>query len=197
MIMTSIAEAPFKKVIRRAQPRQTASWREHGGARGAFDADIRNAGLEPVVNLVRVRPSTAPKIVADLLKTDQVRVRVREMSASVPGDSTLWPMQLATSFIPLDLAPDDSPIAQTDTGVGGIYSRLEEAGHEIASFNEISELVPVTGAHAEFLGLPEGHLAIEIFRTATDAEGRNVEVNVMMLHPLRWIFENHYMVSDG
>ena len=38
------------------------------------------------------------------------------------------PTQLATSYIPADLAAELPVLASRDTGPGGIYDRLEEAG---------------------------------------------------------------------
>ena len=45
------------------------------------------------------------------------------------------PMELATSYVPWELA-EGTPITEPNTGPGGIYARLEERGHRLKRFSE-------------------------------------------------------------
>ena len=70
------------------------------------------------------------------------------------------PMELATSYIPWELA-EGTPITEANTGPGGIYARLEERGHELKRFSEevasrmpTSEEVRALRARAGRAGVP-------------------------------------------
>jgi len=54
------------------------------------------------------------------------------------------PVQLATSWLPIELAAG-TPIAQPDSGRGGIYSRLADLGHGPAEFPETVHMQPRQG----------------------------------------------------
>jgi DNA-binding GntR family transcriptional regulator len=100
--------------------------------------------------------------------------------------------QLATSYIPADLA-GGAPIAEQDTGPGGIYDRLEEIGHAPLNWNEaISARMP-TPAEADLLDLAPGVPLLRIIRNTTSASGRPLEVNDTRLDSER--FEVGYPIS--
>jgi GntR family transcriptional regulator len=85
------------------------------------------------------------------------------------------PVQLATSWLPLDIAKGTA-IEQVDTGRGGTYSRLAELGHTITQFAEAISVSLPADHEADFLRLGPGQLIYNIRRTAADQDGRVVEV---------------------
>jgi GntR family transcriptional regulator len=172
---------PLPVLRRDGAGRQRREAREEGQARGAFDAEIRRHGLEPRTD-ADVRQVSAPAGIAELLGVEEgamVLARRREMYAS--GE----PVQMATSYIPLDIA-EGTPIAEQDTGPGGIYSRFAELGHDPVAFGETVRIRRPADDEARFLGMDLDQRVIAIRRTAATAEGRVIEVNEIAMPAHQW-----------
>ncbi|MYW08572.1 UTRA domain-containing protein [Streptomyces sp. SID2563] len=161
-------------VLRDARTRYTTGQREENGAHGAFDAELRRSGRTPRTE-VSVSRAAAPADVAQLLGVDgDVVVRSREM---FDGDRVI---QLVTTYIPVDVA-EAAGIEQVDTGVGGIISRMKEAGFDQGGTAvEDIELRPATLEESARLGVPEGADVLTINHVGT-AQGRVVEVTQHVL----------------
>lgn len=180
------------KIPRYATARYTRQHREHNGARGAFDAEIRRLGFEPrseVIEIGQVRP---PGDIATALALPRGRrntfIRKRHMYAN---DT---PVQFATSYLPWKIV-EGTQIEQQDTGPGGIYSRLDELGHGPGWFSETVTLRPPTAEEADFLGVfPDGHI-LAIFHVAWTFDERPIEITISALPPHQW--ELHYDVMAG
>ena len=176
---TTVRQLPV--LHRDAARRQRRDVREEGSARGAFDAELRALGYVPRSD-VTVGEVPAPAAVAELLGVAEaapVLARRREMYAND------LPVQMATSYIPLDIAAGTA-IAETDPGPGGVYSRLAELGHAPADFAETVQVRPPTNAEARFLQMDLDQRVIAIRRTACTAAGRVVEVNEITLPAHQW-----------
>ena len=156
--------------------RERLGRREREARKGAFLSDALAAGREASAE-VEVARGVAPLEVAERLhlsQGDQVLIRRRRMLAD--GQ----PVQLATSYLPLQLAKG-TQIEQVDTGPGGTYARLEELGHRLARFQEdVSARMPLPD-EARALRLGAGIPVIRVVRTAFDEQGAAVEVNDMVL----------------
>jgi GntR family transcriptional regulator len=176
---TTVNELP---VIRReAVARQRREVREAGQARGAFDGELRRLGLTSRSD-VETGQVPAPAAVAALLGVEEstpVLARRRRMYAN---DT---PVQLATSYLPLDIAAD-TPLASIDPGPGGTYSRLADLGYEPASYTEVVHVRPPDDAEAQFLRMDPDQRVITIQRTARTGAGRTVEVNEITLPAHQW-----------
>lgn len=172
---------PVPVIRRDAVARQRAGTRESGGSRGAFDAELRAAGLDPRTE-TETGHAVPPAAVAGLLgipEGTEAVYRKRRMYAGAE------PVQLAASWIPAGIA-DGTPIARPDTGPGGTYSRLAELGHALAQFTEeVSVKVP-DDEEASALGIDPDHRVYAITRTAADATGRMVEVNMIVMPTHQW-----------
>ena len=172
---------PLPVLRRDGAGRQRREVREEGQARGAFDAEMRRHGLDPATRSDVSQVPAAPGI-AELLGVDEgtmVLARRREMLAN--GE----PVQMATSYLPLDIA-EGTPIAEQDPGPGGIYSRLAELGHDPVTFAETVRIRRPLGDEARFLDMDPDQRVIAICRTAADAAGRIVEVNEIALPAHQW-----------
>jgi GntR family transcriptional regulator len=169
-------------VIRReAASRQRRDVREAGQARGAFDGELRRLGLTPRSD-ADVNQVPAPAEVASLLGVAEgapVLARRRRMYAN---DT---PVQLATSYLPLDIAAG-TPLADADPGPGGIYSRLADLGHAPATYTEIARVRPPDDGEAQILRMDPDQRVFIIQRTARTAAGRIVEVNQIVLPAHQW-----------
>src|ERR1039458_8280940 len=100
-------------------------------------------------------------------------MRERMMGDRKPGQ----PAQLATSYIPAGLAAELPVLAARDTGPGGIYDRMEEAGLGPIRWIESITTRPPSPAEASSLRLAPGVALLRIVRLASSPAGRPLEVN--------------------
>jgi GntR family transcriptional regulator len=155
-------------VRRLASDRFAQRHRKEGKA--AFIAEAGQAGAQPAVDMIKVTEAKPPAEVAERLGGPG-RVVVRSRRYLLDGR----PVETAISYIPADLARG-TPIAEPNPGPGGIYARLEEAGHALERFTEdVSARMP-TPDEARTLSLPPGVPVFRLVRTAYEMDGRAVEV---------------------
>lgn len=172
---------PVPVIRRDAVGRQRVGTRESGGSRGAFDAELRAAGMDPRTD-VDVGRAVPPGSVARLLDIPEGTEAVYRKRRMFAGD---WPVQVATSWIPADLAVG-TQIAERDTGPGGIYSRLADLGHAPAEFTEEVRVRVPGDEEVTALGIDPDHRVYTITRVASDRSGRVVEVNSIVLPTHQW-----------
>jgi GntR family transcriptional regulator len=162
--------------------------RAEAGARGAYEAELARAGLESVVDQPDVAPAAVPDDIGQVLGLEpgaQALTRARRMYARKPGNPETYPVQLATSWIPADLA-EGTPIEQMDTGPGGTYSRLADLGHAPAEFTETITLRLPDDAERDFLKMDAEQRVYLIRRVAREAAGRAVEVTDTVMPAHQW-----------
>jgi len=165
-------------ILRDATDRYRRASREEAGAHGAYDAETKRAGGAPRSE-VDVRRDAAPADVAAVLGIEPgttVAVRARKMFK----DDEL--VQLADTFVPTDVA-EAAGIEQLDTGVGGIISRMAEAGFAQAEVTEDVTQIAADADQAAALGVDAGTLLLQITHVGRTAEGRAVEVTKHILGP--------------
>lgn len=147
--------------------------RARQAGKAAFVAEAESAGYAPAVDQIAVGTMAEPPafVVERLQLGAEERVATRSRRYLADGR----PVELATSYIPLSMA-QGTPIESTDTGPGGIYARLEEAGHVLGEFvEEIGARMP-SAEERRRLELPPGTPIITLIRTALDIAGTPVEV---------------------
>jgi GntR family transcriptional regulator len=101
------------------------------------------------------------------------------------------PVQLATSYLPLDIA-GGTPLAEDDTGPGGTYSRLADLGYPPAQYREITRVRPPDDTEARALQLDPDHRVYDITRTASTRDGRVVEVTLIVLPAHQWELDTEW-----
>jgi GntR family transcriptional regulator len=134
------------------------------------------------VELVEVGPVRPSDEIVKRLRLDpgeQALIRRRRMYANDE------PMQLATSYLPGSLA-EGTPMAERDTGPGGICSRLADVGHGPVRFTEDVSIRMPTPEEAEFLRLTPPQPVFFLVRVAFDANGRPVETCEHTMFGDRW-----------
>lgn len=144
--------------------------------KGAFLADAAARGFTPSSS-VKIRFEQADARVAEHLAIDEgaaITVRDRVMRA----DGLV--VQLAVSRLPRDFTRGTA-IEEVDTGKGGAYARLEEAGHQIGRFVEHVGARMPTPDEANLLQLAEGVPVVTVTRVAYNTEGTPLEMNDMTL----------------
>ena len=146
--------------------------RHRDAGQAAFLAETEAAGLTPTVDQVTVSRSEVPAPVRDRLRlTEDTEAVVRSRRYLADG----LPIEIAVSYIPLDVA-EGTRIIEPDTGPGGIYARLEEAGHRLAQFTEEVTARMPTADERRRLQIGGGMPVLTVLRTAYTTEGRPVEV---------------------
>lgn len=169
------------KAIRRSSPARLAADRRVGGAMiQNSDTDQRPRTVDVEVGEVSAADWITTALGLDSGKPVEFRSRrflVEER-----------PVQLATSYLPPDLARGTA-IMHTNPGPGGIYARLADAGHSPQTFTEyVRGRMPVPDERKR-LELPDGTPVLEITRHAYDQDGRCVEVNRMILDATAYVID--------
>jgi GntR family transcriptional regulator len=163
----------FKPIRRSANERLSKEvW---GAGTSMWSVDVRDAKPQ-VVNPRVERIEAAARIAEALGIRRGTPVILRRRHYALNGK----PVLMADSYIPADLA-DGTPIAEVDTGGGGIYARLDDIGHGPVRFKEEVRARMPLRTEASLLRLDPGTPVICIVRSAFDAEGRIVEINEMTL----------------
>ncbi|MFG2748047.1 GntR family transcriptional regulator [Streptomyces xanthophaeus] len=171
----------FNPIRRNAVERLSrATW---GAGVSMWSVDVRDEKPK-VAGLQVQRLEAAPRIAEALGLERGASVVLRRRHYVLSGK----PVLMADSFIPADLA-EGTPIADEDTGPGGIYARLEDIGHGPVRFKE--EVVARMPRRAEesLLRLEAGTPVLGVVRTAFDAQGRAVEVNDMVLDAGNYVLD--------
>ena len=130
----------------------------------------------------------ASRVVAELLGIDEgetVFVRRRRITLSDDAVPDV-PLQLADSYLPLDIA--QGRIRDADAGPGGTYARIEDLGHALTRFEEKHWPRPATDHERAQLELDAGDHVIELHRVAY-AGDRAVECFVSAMAGKRHRFE--------
>ncbi|MEV5950413.1 GntR family transcriptional regulator [Streptomyces sp. NPDC051993] len=160
-------------------------------SRGAFQTELKAMGFRHIA-LTEVNRATPPPTVAEILGVSDAEVstvvRARKMYAvpeADPDDSGRVPVQLADSFMPLEIA-GDTQLEQMDTGPGGLISRLAELGHTQVKIEETLNVRPPTVEESAALQLDEEHRVYDLLRVGRTAEGRAVEVTLLVLPVHLW-----------
>jgi GntR family transcriptional regulator len=156
-------------VRRLAHDRFARRHRQRG--RAAYLAELEAEGRVPQVEVLDVGRTRAADDVAVWLQLAMgADVLFRRRRYLADGE----PMELATSYVPWELA-EGTPIAQADTGPGGIYARLEELGHPLKRFSEEVTARMPTVDEIRVLRLEPGVPVMRLIRIAYDESERPVE----------------------
>ena len=157
-------------VRRLASDRFARRHRKEGKA--AFTVESESVAATPLVDMIKVSEARPPEEIADRLElADGGQAVVRSRRYSLDGR----PVETAVSYIPADLARG-TPIAEPNPGPGGIYARLEDAGHVLERFTEEVTARMPTPEEVRLLSLQPGVPVFRLVRTAYDTDGRAVEV---------------------
>ncbi len=143
--------------IVRANPARSSVWRS---ASSPWDKETGSEAL--VIDRLSVTMDSA-----DVVRSRRYLVGVR-------------PVMLAVSRIPVALAAG-TPIAEADTGPGGIYARLADVGHAPVRFNESVTGRLATGVERQELNLRSSAVVLEVRRLAFDVDELVVEVSDLVM----------------
>ena len=182
---TMVREIP--PIRRNAVARYQQAARERAGGRGAFDSEVRALGMEPRSD-TDVATIPAPPDVAAALGLEPGSPVVRRDRHMYANDV---PVQIAPSYIPIDIA-EGTPLAELDSGPGGIVSRFADLGYRQVRITESVRARPATEEERAFLQLDADQPVIEIWHTGWTEEGRPVELAVHVAPASLWILDYEF-----
>ncbi|MQB02354.1 MAG: UTRA domain-containing protein, partial [Actinobacteria bacterium] len=171
-------------VRRLAADRFARRHREAGKAALTYEAESQGRTVRQ--ELLELAEVPAPETVAVRLDIDEdkpVFVRRRRMFI----DET--PMQLADSYFPLEIA--QGRIREENSGPGGVYARIEDAGHTLTRFTEELSFRMPTPDEARALHLGSGVPVIDLIRIAY-AGDHPVEVFTAVMAGDKHIFQYEF-----
>src|SRR5260370_25642207 len=119
---------PFRPIVRNGITRLAAERWASGKA--IWSADTEDRSL--TVDEIRVGEAVPPDRVAVALELDPAETVIQRSRRFVLDSK---PVLLSVSYLPSKIAKG-TPIAQQDTGPGGIYARLRDLGHAPVRFRE-------------------------------------------------------------
>lgn len=172
---------PIPTILRQVPTRYTTRYREAQGARGAFDAEIKQHGLQPRWT-TEPGEQEAPPHVAKLLDIEPgsvVATRARDMFANEV------PVQIAVTYLPRDVATSGG-LTDVDSGPGGLISRLSETSNQQTTVTETIHVRVPNEREQEVLRLPSDSRVYELTHAARTAQGRCVEVTVHVMPVHLW-----------
>ena len=155
----------------------------------AAEAEASLQGLRVAQEILELAEVPASRVVAGLLdiaEGETVFVRRRLLTLVHDRSAEGTPLQLADSYLPLDIA--EARIREADAGPGGTYARIEEHGHTLTRFEEQHWPRPATEDERRQLGLQPGEHVIELHRVAY-AGDRAVECFISAMAADRHRFE--------
>lgn len=177
-----MAEPGTQPLRRMTTERFLRSHREAGHGAAKAEALLQNRDVQQEILELR-EVDAGGSVAADLEIAEGETVFVRRRRLLL-DDAT--PLQLADSYIPLDLAV--GAIREDDAGPGGTYARIEEQGHTLTRFRERHWYRAPTSGEAEQLQLREGEHVIQMHRIAY-AGDRPVESFVAVMAASRHMFD--------
>ncbi|TYB49105.1 GntR family transcriptional regulator [Actinomadura chibensis] len=145
--------------------------RQVGGWRG-FHVSARRDGRIPFTRTTVTEVEADERLAQRLDVPPGTRVLERARVQGVEGEP---PIQTATTWVILDVVERIPVLRQVDTGPGGIYSRLEEAGHRITFEESVTCRLPRTDEQCT-LDIGPDRPVLTLWRRACDQDGRVVEV---------------------
>ncbi|MFG3384368.1 GntR family transcriptional regulator [Streptomyces sp. NPDC047999] len=162
--------------------------REHNGAKGAFDNEVRALGLEPT-HEITVEHAEPPTDVADALGLPhgEVNCLVRRRRLLASG----IPVRLNATWIPLSIASDTVLEEPAPVIKGGVKSALASLGYPQSEARE--RIVPSrlpTEDEAQALEISRDRTVTDIVHTGHTADGQAVEVTTT-LAPAHYLVIEH------
>jgi GntR family transcriptional regulator len=170
----------FRPVVRAGLTRLAQTWDD---GRSVWSGEIEDRALAvDQIKISREEPPDRIRMLLDLPDNESQAI-VRRRRYVLDGK----PVLLSASHLPVGIAAGTA-IEQADTGPGGIYARLAEAGHRPERFREELRARMPELDETDLLRLPAGTPVMEIARIAYTSTGRIVEVNEMTADASAYIF---------
>lgn len=164
-----------------------------GGGKAILVAEAEAQGRSVRQELRGLEEVSAPLAVAERLNQPEGSlVWARRRTTFVDGR----PNQLADSFYPQHVAEAVPALKQEDTGPGGGFARIEEAGIQLSEIAEEWRARMPLSPEAVALQLLPGTPVIDLIRTTFDAQQQPVEVMIAVLAADMTSFTYRFPIPD-
>ena len=166
------------RLMRFGQWRYSKKLRDETGV-SPFHAEVAAQDRVPNAFLSQIDYVVPPPEVAERLAVSAEEASVVRRENWYFADDE--PMQIGTTYIPLDIARG-SVLAEGDNlGKGDLYSRFSELGHDITfTREEVTARMP-TPEEADGLNLPDGVPVLVVLHTGLDQDRRPFEVTEFVM----------------
>lgn len=166
--------------------------REQGGARGAFDAEIKAIGLVPQHEITTLRAEPPAEIAEALdLPTGQENCLVRRRRLSASGIR----VRLSVSWFPLAIADGTVLEKAGPVIVGGVKTALAELGYEQTFATERIVTRLPSDDEIDALEISPERTVIDIFHVGRTASGQAVEVTTVVTPAHYLILETEFPLT--
>lgn len=166
---------PKRRMFRMAGDRYRRSHRESGLT--PFRAEVARFGGEPRVDVPSVDTVSPSGEIRELLGLRSNAKVVRRKNHYYVDDE---PIQIGLTYIPLSIAKG-TPLMTETPGPGGIYQRLEDAGHRLVRMvEEVTARMP-TIEESKILQLQAGTPILRLLHTSFDQDDTPFEVTEFLL----------------
>jgi GntR family transcriptional regulator len=180
----------YRPIIRHGIQRLASTARAAG--RSIWDADPGTAGRALVVDQIQISTEEPAGDIANELGLEiGARTVVRRRRYVLDGKPVLH----STSYYPADVA-SGTRIEQEDTGPGGVYARLGDAGEPPAWFQEDVTARMPSPEETTQLQLPAGSPVLAIRRVVWGPTGRGLEVNTMVADAGSYVLRYRWVAAQ-
>jgi GntR family transcriptional regulator len=163
------------------------------GGTPIMTAEAAEQGLEASQMIRMIGEVPAPPEVARRFGiTPGTPVLARKRTTMIEGR----PNQLADSYYELDTVALVPQLAEEDTGPGGGWARLEDAGIHLTDLEEMNWPRMPTSPESVALELPPGTPVEELIRTTYDGTGRVREVMLAVVAGDMVVFYRKFPIPD-
>lgn len=195
LLITEQGKGTFVRKRARVGRRGMGRYSRSVWSRGAsiLVAEAAEQGHEAGQVIREIGTAPAPAAVAERLGVetgDSVFVRRRTTTI---GDRE---NQLADSYYPLEVARAVPAITEENTGPGGGFARIEEAGIRLDRIREEIAIRMPTTPETFALRLPAGTPVAELVRTVCDTKGNPVEVMIAIIAGDMVSFDYDFPIPD-
>jgi GntR family transcriptional regulator len=170
----------FRPIVRNGITRLAAEGWASGKSIWSADTEDRTLTVDEIV----VDEVAPPDHVAVALELEPAETVIQRSRRFVLDDK---PVLLSVSYLPSKIAKG-TPIAEEDTGPGGIYAILRDLGHAPVRFREDLRARMPSEAEASRLALDPATPVVDIARVAYSEAGEPVELNEMTADAASYIF---------
>ncbi|TMR99486.1 GntR family transcriptional regulator [Nonomuraea basaltis] len=156
------------------RPRQGVQVSDPGAQHARIASGREPATLSTTVDETHADAETAHRLGVPAATLLLRRTRVQ----GVAGDP---PVQMSVTYLPREVVELVPSLTEVDTGPGGIYARLEEAGRPVATFEEAVTCRLPNSVEQAALAIGAAEPVLTIWRRSYDRRGRIIDVTHLVV----------------
>lgn len=195
LVITRQGSGSFVRDRRRARRHSTSRYARSRWMNGVpiLTAEAAEQGLAAGQIIRMIGEVDAPPEVAERFGIPpETLVLTRQRTTMIDGE----PNQLADSYYELETAEQVPRLREEDTGPGGGFARMEEAGIHLTRIRETHWTRMPTSPESVALELQPGTPVIELIRVTRDDTGRPREVMLAVIAGDMAVFDDDFEIPE-